>query len=295
MGKIAITERVTGHTELIGLIAYPIRHSMSPTMHNEAFKKLGLDYVYVCFEVDNSTLEDTVKGLRAMKVRGWNVSMPNKGPITQYLDKLSPASQIVGACNTVVNDNGVLTGTITDGIGAMQALKEEGVEYVGKKMVVIGAGGAATAILVQAALDGVAEINVFNVRDNFFGRAEEIVAKLNERTSCKVTLHDFSDPEVLRASIADSAILVNGTSVGMAPKTENTIITDTTMFHKDLFVFDVIYNPQETRLLREAKEAGCKTGNGMYMLLYQGAASFKLWTGEDMPVEIIKEKYFSGK
>ena len=150
MGKIAVTERVTGHTELIGLIAYPIRHSMSPTMHNEAFKKLGLDYVYVCFEVDNSTLEDTVKGLRAMKVRGWNVSMPNKGPITQYLDKLSPASQIIGACNTVVNDNGVLTGTITDGIGAMQALKDEGVEYVGKKMVVIGAGGAATAIEVQA-------------------------------------------------------------------------------------------------------------------------------------------------
>ena len=128
---------------------------------------------------------------------------------------------------------------------------------------------------------------------HFTEEREEIVAKLNERTNCKVTLHDFSDPEVLRASIADSAILVNGTSVGMAPKTENTIITDTTMFHKDLFVFDVIYNPQETRLLREAKEAGCKTGNGMYMLLYQGAASFKLWTGMDMPVEIIKEKYFS--
>ena len=108
MGKIAVTERVTGHTELIGLIAYPIRHSMSPTMHNEAFKKLGLDYVYVCFEVDNSTLEDTVKGLRAMKVRGWNVSMPNKGPITQYLDKLSPASQIIGACNTGVFDQAAL-------------------------------------------------------------------------------------------------------------------------------------------------------------------------------------------
>ncbi len=161
MGKIAITERVTGHTELIGLIAYPIRHSMSPTMHNEAFKKLGLDYVYVCFEVDNSTLEDTVKGLRAMKVRGWNVSMPNKGPITRYLDKLSPVSQIVGACNTVVNDNGVLTGTITDGTGAMQSLKEEGVDYVGGKMTVVGAGGAATAIIVQAALDGAKEITVF--------------------------------------------------------------------------------------------------------------------------------------
>ena len=121
------------------------------------------------------------------------------------------------------------------------------------------------------------------------------MAKLNERTGCKVTLHDYSDPEVLRASIKESAILVNGTSVGMAPNTARTIITDTSMFHKDLFVFDVIYNPQETRLLREAKEAGCRTGNGMYMLLYQGAASFKLWTGADMPVEVIKAKYFSGK
>ena len=110
-----------------------------------------------------------------------------------------------------------------------------------------------------------------------------------------MTLHDYSDPEVLRASIKESAILVNGTSVGMAPNTDRTIITDTSMFHKDLFVFDVIYNPQETRLLREAKEAGCRTGNGMYMLLYQGAASFKLWTGADMPVEVIKAKYFSGK
>jgi len=168
MGKIAITERVTGHTELIGLIAYPIRHSMSPTMHNEAFKKLGLDYVYVCFEVDNSTLKDTVQGLRAMKVRGWNVSMPNKVAITQYLDNLSPVSQIVGACNTVVNDNGILTGTITDGTGAMQSLSEEGVDYVGKKMTVIGAGGAATAIEVQAALDGVRELTIFNVKDKFF-------------------------------------------------------------------------------------------------------------------------------
>ena len=160
-------------------------------------------------------------------------------------------------------------------------------------MTLLGAGGAATAILVQAALDGVAEINVFNVKDAFYPRAEEIVKKLNERTVCKVTLHDYSDPEILRQSIADSAILVNGTSVGMAPKTDNTIITDTTMFHKDLFVFDVIYNPQETRLLREARAAGCKTSNGMYMLLYQGAASFELWTGQQMPVEIIKEKYFT--
>ena len=135
-------------------------------------------------------------------------------------DKVSPASEISGACNTIVNDNGVLTAYTTDGVGFMRAVAENGVDIIGKKMTLLGAGGAATAILVQAALDGVAEINVFNVRDNFFGRAEEIVAKLNERTSCKVTLHDFSDPEVLRASIAESAILVNGTSVGMAPNVD---------------------------------------------------------------------------
>ena len=197
MGKIAITERVTGHTELIGLIAYPIRHSMSPTMHNEAFKKLGLDYVYVCFEVDNSTLEDTVKGLRAMKVRGWNVSMPNKGPITRYLDKLSPVSQIVGACNTVVNDNGILTGTITD-----------------------------------------------------------------------------------------------GTSCGMKPLEDVVAIPDKSYLHKELIVMDTVYAPRETKLMRWAEEVGCHTFNGLGMMLYQGAAAFKLWTGKDMPVDYIKDILF---
>ena len=238
-------------------------------------------------------MPEAVQGLRTMGARGWNITMPGKNIMCKLADKVSPASEISGACNTIVNDNGVLTAYTTDGVGFMRAVAENGVDIIGKKMTLLGAGGAATAILVQAALDGVAEINVFNVRDNFFSRAEEIVAKLNERTECKVTLHDFDDPEILRASIAESAILVNGTSVGMAPNVDRTIITDTSMFHKDLFVFDVIYNPQETRLIREAKEAGCKTGNGMYMLLYQGAASFKLWTGEEMPVEIIKEKYFS--
>ena len=285
--------QITGHTELIGLLAYPIRHSQSPATHNAAYEKLGVDIVNLAFEVDAPELEDAIKGLRALKMRGANVSMPNKTIVHQYLDEISPAAKLCGAVNTIVNKDGYLVGHITDGIGYVQSLKDNDIDPTGKKVTIVGSGGAATAVEIQAALDGVAEINVFNVRDNFFGRAEEIVAKLNERTECKVTLHDYSDPEILRASIAESAILVNGTSVGMASNVDRTIITDTSMFHKDLFVFDVIYNPQETRLLREAKEAGCKTGNGMYMLLYQGAASFKLWTGEEMPVEIIKEKYFS--
>ena len=287
-----MSKHITGHTGLLCLLGSPVAHSVSPEMHNEACDQLGW-IIHI--------LHLTYRRIKCRKLfrdfAQWepelNITMPGKNIMCKLADKVSPASEISGACNTIVNDNGVLTAYTTDGVGFMRAVAENGVDIIGKKMTLLGAGGAATAILVQASLDGVAEINVFNVRDNFFSRAEEIVAKLNERTECKVTLHDFDDPEILRASIADSAILVNGTSVGMAPNVDRTIITDTSMFHKDLFVFDVIYNPQETRLLREAKEAGCRTGNGMYMLLYQGAASFKLWTGEEMPVEIIKEKYFS--
>ena len=149
-----MAERITGHTELIGLMAYPIRHSSSPAMHNEAFAYLGLDYAYLAFEVDNNTLEDAVKGIRALKLVGSNVSMPNKTVVGQYLDKLSPAAELCGAVNTIVNENGVLTGHITDGIGFMQALKDNDIDVIGKKMTIAGAGGAATAIQVQLALDG---------------------------------------------------------------------------------------------------------------------------------------------
>ena len=288
MGK-----EITGHTGLLCLLGSPVAHSISPAMHNEACKQLGLDYAYLAFDVPEEKMPQAVEGLRTMGARGWNITMPGKNIMCKLADKLSPASEISGACNTIVNEDGVLTAYTTDGVGFMRAVKDKGVDIIGKKMTLLGAGGAATAILVQAALDGVAEIQVFNIKDAFWERAQDIVNQFNERTACKVMLHDYEDPEVLRAAIADSAILVNGTSVGMAPKTDATIITDTTMFQPDLFVFDVIYNPKETRLLREAKAAGCKTSNGMYMLLYQGAASFELWTGQEMPVDIIKEKYFS--
>ncbi len=285
--------KITGHTGFLAVLGHPIEHSISPAMHNEACEQLGLDYAYLAFDATEEEMPKVVEGLKALRCRGWNITMPGKSIMCKLADKVSPASEITGACNTIVNDDGVLTAYTTDGIGFMRAVADNGVDIIGKKMTLMGAGGAATAILVQAALDGVEEINVFNVRDQFYPRAEEIVRKLNEQTECRVSLHDFSDQEVLRESIGKSAILVNGTNVGMAPDTDASIITDPSMFHEGLFVFDVIYNPKETKLLRMAKEAGCKTGNGMYMLLYQGAASFKLWTGMDMPVEIVKEKHFS--
>ncbi len=284
-----MAERITGHTELIGLIATPIRHSSSPTMHNEAFAKLGLDYAYLAFEVGTEELEDTIKGFRAMKVRGSNVSMPNKTVVHKYLDKLSPAAELCGAVNTIVNDDGVLTGHITDGIGCMSALKDAGVDIIGKKITIVGAGGAATAIQVQAALDGVAEISIFNKKDKFFENAEKTVEKLNSKTNCKVSLYDLDDLAKLKEEIASSVLLINATGVGMKPLEGITYIPDTSFFRPELVVLDIVYAPRETALLKLAKSAGCRTLNGLGMMLFQGAAAFEMWTGKQMPIDYMKE------
>lgn len=286
-------KEITGHTILTGLLGSPVSHSISPMMHNEAFKHLNLDYVYLAFDVDTEHMEAAVNGLRALNVRGFNVTMPCKNIMPSLCDKLTPAAEISGAVNTVVNDNGILIGHTTDGTGYMRAVQDAGHDIIGKKMTLLGAGGAATAIFVQAALDGVSEISIFNNRSKNFERAKNMIDKLTERTSCKIRLYDYEDTSVLRREINDSAILINGTSVGMAPDTEQSLITDCTMFHKDLIVSDIIYNPRETMLMKLAKEAGCQTFNGLYMLLYQGAETFKLWTGQEMPTDIIKAKYFS--
>ena len=284
-----MAERITGHTELIGLIATPIRHSSSPRMHNEAFAKLGLDYAYLAFEVGNEELEDTIKGFRAMKVRGSNVSMPNKTVVHKYLDKLSDAAQMCGAVNTIVNDDGVLTGHITDGIGYMSGLKDAGIDIIGKKMTIVGAGGAATAIQVQAALDGVKEISIFNRKDEFYERAQKTVKDISEKTNCKATLYDLEDLDKLKEEIASSYIFTNATGMGMKPLEGQTYIPDKSFLREDLIVTDVVYAPAETALLKMAKEVGCKTLNGFPMMLFQGAAAFKLWTNQDMPIEHVKE------
>lgn len=284
--------QITGRTKLTGLLGSPVSHSISPMMHNEAFQQLGLDYAYMAFDIELEKLASVVGALRIMNVRGFNLTMPHKNAMCSLCDSLSPAAEIIGAVNTVVNDGGHLTGYTTDGTGYMHALKEDGYDIIGKKMTLLGAGGAATSIFVQAALDGVSEISIFNRRSPFWERAEKIIKMLTERTNCKIKLYDYSDPNILKCEISESVILTNGTSVGMAPDVERSLITDTSVFHKDLIVSDVIYNPRETLLLRQAKEAGCKTQNGLYMLLYQGAEAFKLWTGQDMPIELVKEKYF---
>lgn len=285
---------ITGHTQLTALLGSPVAHSISPMMHNEAFRLLQLDYVYLCFDVTESTLPEAVKGLKACGIRGFNLTMPNKNKIVELLDDLSPAARLLGAVNTVVNENGRLIGYNTDGIGYMQAVKDAGHDILGKTITIMGAGGAATAICAQAALDGVEKIHIFARRTSrFWDRTEKLAQTISQTLPCQVCLHENEDTAALTQAISQSALLLNGTSVGMAPHTEDTILSDTSLYHPGLIVSDVIYTPRETRFLREAREAGCATFNGMYMLLYQGAEAFRLWTGQEMPIAQIKEKYFS--
>ena len=281
-------QRITGHTELIGLIATPIRHSKSPMMHNTAFEALGLDYAYLAFDFQPDRLEDAVKGLKALGAKGWNVSMPYKTDIIPLLDEISEVSRLCESVNTVINRDGKLYGTVTDGTGYMSALADQGFDIKGKKMTVLGCGGAATAICIQAALDGVKEISIFNANDSFFHRAEENAAKINANTDCVAHAYPLEDPERLRAEIASSALLANATNVGMGKLEGVSLITDKTMLRPDLICTDVIYTPEETAFLKLAREAGCPTMNGTGMVLYQGAASFKLWTGMDMPIDAVK-------
>ena len=283
---------ITGHTKLTGLLGSPVAHSISPMMHNEAFNRLGLDYVYLCFNVGTDGLKTAVNGLKEIGIRGFNCTMPDKNLMCELADGLSPAASMIVAVNTVVNENGKLIGHNTDGMGYMLAVKDAGHNIIGKNMTLLGAGGAATAIAVQAALDGVANINIFSIQDQFFDRAKKTADLINSNTRCSAALFDLADKTELKKSIASSDILTNGTSVGMAPNIDNCIITDESVFHENLIVSDIIYNPEETKLLSIAKSHGCKVFNGLYMLLYQGAEAFKIWTGMDMPVEIIKEKYF---
>lgn len=285
---------ITGHTRLTALLGSPVAHSISPLMHNEAFQLLDLDYTYLCFEVNEETLPAAVDGLKACGIRGFNLTMPNKNKIVELLDELSPAARLIGAVNTVVNDDGHLTGYNTDGVGYMQAVKDAGYDITGKTITIMGAGGAATAICAQAALDGVEKIHIFaRETSRFWDRTQKLAENINSTLPCKAVLHENKDTAALAQAISESALLLNATSVGMAPNTEGTIIEDTSLYHPDLIVSDVIYNPLETRFLKEAREAGCRTFNGMYMLLYQGAEAFRLWTGKEMPVKEIKAKFFA--
>lgn len=280
--------KITGHTRLTALFATPIRHSVSPMIHNTAFQALNIDAVYLAFEVGTEGLEQAVASIRNLDMIGANLSMPNKILAVEFMDELSEAARLIGAVNTITNENGKLTGHNTDGTGFMRSLKDIEVDIIGKKMTIIGAGGAATAIIVQAALDGVKEITVYNRKDEFYEKIKEKLAFISNNTDCLISLNDLADEQTLAKDVAESSLLLNATGVGMKPLENQTPIQDFSIIRPDLAVCDVIYTPKETEFLKQARLRGAKTNNGLGMLLYQGAAAFEKWTGQEMPIDIVK-------
>ena len=289
-------KRITGHTKLLALIGSPVGHSGSPAMYNYSFEKLGLDYAYMAFDVKEDGVKAALDAMRLFDMRGMNVTMPDKVEATRHMDELSPAAEIIGAVNTIVNEEGKLIGHMTDGEGFVNNLKDHGVSIIGKKMVIAGGGGAATAIQVQCALDGAKEIIIFNKKDAFFERSIQTAEKITAAVpSCRVQVYDIDDEECLRKEMLDADIFVNATIVGMKPMDDKSIINDLSMLRPELVVADIVYNPEETKLLKDAKEAGCICVGGKGMLVWQGASAFKLYTGMEMPVEEVKELLYGNK
>lgn len=277
-------KRISGYTGLMCLFGSPVGHSGSPAMYNFSFAHDGLDYAYMAFDVGIEDMPKALEAVKLFKMKGCNVTMPCKNVAAELVDELSPAARIIGSVNTIVNEDGKLVGHITDGVGFVRSLKEEGIDVAGKKIVVLGAGGAGTALQVQCALDGAKEISIFNGADPFFERAKGTAENLmKEVPGCKVNVCPLEDKELLAKEIASADILVNSTSVGMHGKSEGVSLVTPEMLRKELVVADTVYNPEKTQMILDAEAIGCKAVGGKGMLLWQGNAAYKLYTGKEMP------------
>jgi shikimate dehydrogenase len=275
---------ISGTTKLCGVIGDPIEHTMSPVMHNAAFRETGLDYVYTAFRVRSEELGEVIGGIRAMNIRGLNVTIPHKVAVIPFLDEVDALAEKIGAVNTIVNDSGVLKGYNTDASGFLQALLEKGIDPQGKRVLVLGAGGASRAVSLALGERG-ARLFIFN-RVEELDWAYELAARVGWHSE-----HEAKAGELHRQNLAgvlpSMDILVNTTSVGMSPETDRTPV-DADLLRPDLVVFDIVYNPLKTRLLREAEAAGAQIIAGIDMLAWQGALAFEKWTGVQAPVDLMK-------
>lgn len=263
--------------KVYGVIGNPIEHSLSPVMHNAAFEALGLDAIYLAFRVAEHDLGDAIRGAKSLGIAGLNVTIPLKEKALAFVDADDIASRI-GAINTIDFSTDTPTGYNTDGIGALTVLKERVGEIRGKEVLILGAGGAARAIAFYLDTEG-ARLTIANRTED---RAAMLASSLHNADFISLS------EEELKRHIKDADILINTTSVGMYPRADATLV-NAGMMHSRLVVFDIVYNPAETKLLREAKKAGVQTIiEGVKMLVYQGAASFRIWTGMEPPVEVME-------
>jgi len=275
--------KVSGKTKVCGLIGDPVEHSLSPCLQNAAFKHCGLDFVYVVFRVKKEELKEAISGTRSLGIHGLNVTMPHKINVIQYLNDLDETAKNIGSVNTILNKNGRLIGYTTDGKGALEALRHNGVNPSGKKIVILGAGGASRSVSLTLAKEA-KELVILN---RTLTKAEELAEELkaskdtNAIAKAKELNHQNAKQELL-----DANILINATSLGMRPH-DTLMPVNPSLLRSDLAVFDLVYEPIETRLLAEAKKKGATIIDGLTMLVFQGAVSFEIWTGEKAPLEVM--------
>lgn len=282
-----MTIQLTGKTQIVGLIGWPVSHSVSPPMHNAAFAALGLDWCYVPLPVPIDPAErigEAVRGLRALGLRGANVTIPHKQAVIPYLDQLSPAARAIGAVNTIrVEAAGAFFGDNTDAPGFVADLRDHNVDPSGMKVIVLGAGGSARAIVYGLASAGASEIVLFNRTAE---KATALAAQMQALfPHCTIVSHNVED---LAVSAASSQLIVNTTSLGMTPHVETSPWPDEIAFQAQQVVYDLVYNPRQTRLLQKASANGAQVIGGIGMLFWQGAIAFELWTGQKPPVDVMR-------
>lgn len=285
-----MANRIQGTTTLLGLIGYPLKHSKSPHMHNTSFEALGLDHVYMAFEVQDGHIKEALDALKILGAIGGNITMPHKTKVVEYLDDISPDAKIIGSVNTIkIDEDRKITGYNTDGRGFVRALQENGVDFKGKKIVLAGAGGAARAVATQLAFDGAGELVMFN---RTVESAKTITDNINDNIPTCKARSEAMDEAKLVEEIKDAAVLVNCTSLGMKATIDQAIISSPDQLPKDIFVADIVYDPDQTKLLKIAEQAGVRYMNGLMMMIWQGAIAFNIWTGKDMPIDLIKKEIF---
>jgi shikimate dehydrogenase len=274
--------KISGKTALFGVIGDPIGHTLSPAIQNAAFKALKMDCIFIAFKVMSNGVENAMLGVRGLGIRGLNVTMPQKNAVIPFLDEIDETALILGSVNTILNEEGRLRGFSTDGTGAHQALEANGVDLAGKKLVLLGAGGAAKAI----AFSLVKEVNELVILSRTPSKMDAIAQVITQKFNKKIAASLLSNT-ALQESLRDADILINATSVGMNPHPSESLVKPN-WIKPGLAVMDIVYSPLETKLAKDAKAVGAKIVNGLDMLVFQGAASFEIWTGKSAPAEVMK-------
>jgi shikimate dehydrogenase len=273
---------IGGNTKICGVMGDPVAHSVSPAMHNAAFRELGLDYAYLPFNVSADRLAGAVEGMRALNMVGMNVTIPHKVAVIPLLDEVAPLARQIGAVNVIHNEGGRLTGSNTDAGGFLRLLEGHGIDARGLRVAVLGAGGASRAVCFALASRG-AHITILNRTAD---KAEACAAELAVYTGRTFEALEMN-PANLAGALAKAGLIVNTTSIGMAPGVKKSPVSRE-LLERRHSVVDIVYNPLKTSLIRDAQRAGALTIGGLEMLAWQGALAFEIWTGRVAPIDVMR-------